>query len=185
MDMRDKIKDMEERKKRLHEGGGAAAIERQHQLGKLTVRERLDKLFDKGTFQEIDLWVRSIKTGFDIDERELPGDAVVTGLGKINGRPVCVYGHDFTVLGGSFGAALRHKVTRIMELAREWGIPCIGVVDSGGERIYDRFGFTAERPILGGSGVGGTATFVKTFLSFFHILNLIPHIHILSLHHLL
>ena len=152
MNMLDKIKEMEERRKTLFQGGGEKAVERQHQMGKLTVRERLDKLFDKGTFQEIDLWVRSIKTGFDIDDRVLPGDAVVTGVGRINNRPVYVYGHDFTVVGGTFGAALRHKVTRVMEMAREQGIPCIGVVDSGGERIHDRFGFTTERPILGGTG---------------------------------
>jgi acetyl-CoA carboxylase carboxyltransferase component len=156
MDMLDKIKEMEERRRQLLQGGGALAVERQHQAGKLTIRERIDKLFDKGTFQEIDLWVRSIKTGFDVDDRDLPGDAVVTGLGRINGRPAYVYGHDFTVLGGTFGAAVRHKVTRLMEMARETGLPCIGVVDSGGERIHDRFGFTADRHVLGGTGIGGT-----------------------------
>ena len=157
MNMLDKIEEIEERRKNLFQGGGEKAVERQHQMGKLAIRERVDRLFDKGTFQEIDLWVRSIKTGFDIDDRVLPGDAVVTGVGRINNRPVYVYGHDFTVVGGTFGAALRHKVTRVMEMAREQGIPCIGVVDSGGERIHDRFGFTTERPILGGTGRGGTS----------------------------
>ncbi|MFC2022405.1 acyl-CoA carboxylase subunit beta [Chloroflexota bacterium] len=157
MNMLDKIKAMEERRKNLLQGGGEKAVDRQHQMGKLTIRERLDRLFDKGTFQEIDLWARPIKTGFDIDDRELPGDAVVTGVGRINNRPVYVYGHDFTVMGGTFGAALRHKVVRVMEMAREQGLPCIGVVDSGGERIHDRFGFTTERSILGGTGIGGTS----------------------------
>ncbi len=151
MDMREKLNEVEARRKKLYEGGGAEAAKRQHEMTKLTVRERIDRLFDKGSFQEIDLWVRPIKTGFDVDERDLPADAVVTGMGRINGRPVYVYAHDFTVLGGTFGAALRHKVARIMELARDTGIPLIGVVDSGGERIHDRFGFTAIRPILGGS----------------------------------
>ena len=158
MNMQDKINEMEEQRKHLCEGGGAAAIEKQHQAGKLTVRERLDRLFDKGTFKEINLWARPIKTGFDIDNRELPGDAVVTGVGRINNRPVYVYGHDFTVLGGTFGAAFRHKVTRIMEMARETGLPIIGVVDSGGERIHDRFGFTTRRPIVDGAGIGGGAS---------------------------
>ena len=157
MSMKDKIEGMEERRKHLHEGGGAAAIERQHQAGKLTVRERLDKLFDKGTFQEIDLWVRPIKTGFDIDERELPGDAVVTGLGRISGRPVYVYAQDFTVIGGTFAEVHRHKITRLMQMARETGLPCIGVVDSGGERIHDRFGYAAARPIGAGSVTGGSS----------------------------
>ncbi|GAG28855.1 unnamed protein product, partial [marine sediment metagenome] len=108
------------------------------------IRERLDKLFDKGTFDEDHLWSHPIKTGFDIDERELPGDAVVIGIGKIHGRPVCVYGHDFTILGGTFGAALHHKVNRAMGMARERGIPCIGVIDSGGERIHTQFAIGGE-----------------------------------------
>ena len=157
MNMLDKIKDLEERRKHLHEGGGAAAIERQHQAGKLTVRERLEKLFDKGTFQEIDLWVRPIKTGFDIDDRDLPGDAVVTGIGKIHNRPMYVFAHDFTVVGGTFAEIHRHKITRLMQMARETGLPCIGVVDSGGERIHDRFGYAAGRPIGAGSVTGGSA----------------------------
>ncbi len=148
--MPDRIKDLEQRREHLSQGGGEKAIERQHQTTKLFVRERLDRLFDKGTFQEIDLWIRPIKTGFDIDERELPADAVVTGIGRINNRPVCVYAHDFTVLGGSFGSGLRYKVTRMMEMGREWGIPVIGVVDSGGERIHDVFG-RGGRPL--GAGI--------------------------------
>jgi len=156
--MLDRIKELEERRRNLLQGGGAKGVDRQHQMGKLTARERIDKLFDKGTFQEIDLWIRPIKTGFDIDERELPADAVVTGVGRIDNRPVYVYGHDFTVVGGTFSAGLAHKVTNIMERARETGLPCIGVVDSGGERIHDLFGFTALRGILGGrTGTGGTS----------------------------
>ncbi|MFH1087512.1 MAG: acyl-CoA carboxylase subunit beta [Chloroflexota bacterium] len=152
-----RIEDIEARRRVLFQGGGAAAAEKQHQSGKLTVRERLERLLDRGTFQEIDLWVRAVRTGFDIDERELPGDACVTGLGRIDGRAVYVYAQDFTVLGGTFGAALRHKVSRVMEMARESGLPCIGLVDSGGERIHDRFGFTANRPILSGTVTGGSS----------------------------
>ena len=148
--MLDRIENVEERRRHLREGGGAQAIDRQHQLGKLTARERLEKLLDPGTFQEIDLWIRSIKTGFDIDERELPADAVITGVGKIHGRPVYVYNEDFTVLGGTFAAGFHHKVARTMERAREHGIPCIGIIDSGGERIHNLFGRPGFRPILDG-----------------------------------
>ena len=157
MDMQEQIKDLEARRRRLHEGGGAEAIKRQHKAGKLTVRERLDRLFDPGTFQESDLWVRPIKTGFSLDDRDLPGDAVVTGLGRIHGRPMYVYAHDFTVVGGTFAEIHRHKITRVMQKARETGTPCIGVVDSGGERIHDRFGYAAARPIGAGSVTGGSS----------------------------
>ncbi len=133
--MLDKIKDMEERREQLRQGGGAAAIEKQHQATKLTVRERLDRLFDKGTFNEDNLWVRSHR-----GDKELPGDAVVTGIGKIHNRPVCVYAHDFTVLAGTFGPGLHYKVSRMMQMARESGLPLIGVVDSGGERMGGREG---------------------------------------------
>ena len=137
--MLDKIKDVEERRKHLHEGGGAAAVERQHRATKLTVRERLDLLLDKGTFNEENLWVRSY-----MGDRELPGDSVVTGIGKIHGRPMFVYAHDFTVLAGTFGAGLHYKVSRTMTMAREAGLPCIGLIDSGGERLGAR-----------GEGAGG------------------------------
>lgn len=149
--MLDKTKNTEERRERLLKGGGAPAVARQHQMGKLTARERVEKLLDPGTFREIDLWIRPIKTGFDIDERELPADAVITGFGEICRRPVYVYSEDFTVLGGTFSAGFHHKVARTMERAREHGVPCIGIIDSGGERIHDLFGRPGWRPILDGS----------------------------------
>jgi len=133
--MLDKIKDIEERRKHLHQGGGDAAIEKQHQATKLTARERLALLLDKGTFNEDNLWVRAYR-----GDRELPGDAVVTGIGKIHGRPVFVYAHDFTVVAGTFGFGLHYKVQRTMQMARESGLPLIGVVDSGGERMGGREG---------------------------------------------
>jgi len=161
--MSDKIKGVEERRGHLRKGGPQSEIDRQHKMGKLTARERLEKLYDKGTFREIDLWIRAIKTGFDIDERELPADAVITGIGKIHGRPFYAYAHDFTVGGATFGAAFHHKVTRIMEMALEKGIPYIGVIDSGGERIQDWFGRPAFRPILGGKKpMGGTMTMYRS-----------------------
>lgn len=116
-----KIMEMEKHRKRLLEGGGEEAIEKQHKKGKLTARERIERLLDPVTFQEIDLWISPIKTGFDIDERNLPGDAVIAGFGKIHNRPVYVFSEDMTVLGGTFGSAFHHKVTRIMEMAGEKG----------------------------------------------------------------
>jgi acetyl-CoA carboxylase carboxyltransferase component len=156
--MLDKIEDVRNRRQRLLQGGGTKAIDAQHQMGKLTARERLGKLFDEGTFEEIDLWVRPLKTGFELDELELPGDAVITGFGRVNNRPVYAYIHDFTVMSGSFGSATRHKVTRLMEMALEARLPYIGIVDSGGERIHDLFGRPGFRPILGGRGVGGSSS---------------------------
>lgn len=160
--MLDKIKEIEERRCHLLKGGPLKEVERQHKMGKLTSRERIEKLFDAGTFKEIDLWIRPIKTDFDIDKGELPGDAVTTGIGEINGRPFYVFSHDFTVAGGTFGAAFHHKVTRIMEMALEKGLPYIQIVDSGGERIHDWFGRPAHRPILAGKHpIGGTLTMYR------------------------
>jgi len=150
---------VEIKRKHLHEAGGAKAIEKQHKAGKLTARERVNLLVDPGTFQEIDLWVRPIKTGFDIDSRELPGDAIITGFAKIGGRPFYIISEDMTVIGGTFGAAFHHKITRIMEMAVESGIPYIQCIDSGGERVHDLFGRPGFRPILGGrSAYAGTST---------------------------
>jgi len=149
---------VEEKRNRLLQGGGPKEVGRQHGQGKLTARERLTLLFDEGTFQEIDLWIRPVRTGFDIDERELPGDAVITGFGRINGRVVYAYLHDFTVVGGTMSAGNDHKVTRLMEAAIKARVPYIGVVDSGGVRIHDLFGQPAFRPSLAGRiSVGGTS----------------------------
>jgi acetyl-CoA carboxylase carboxyltransferase component len=157
--MQNKIKEVEERRKRLYEAGGTIAIERQHKMGKLTARERINLLLDQGTFQEVDLWIRPIKTGFDIDSRELPGDAIITGFGKVRGRPCYVISEDFTVLGGTFGLAFHHKITRMMEMAIDNGIPFIQFIDSGGERVQNLFGRTGYRPVLGGLGTfAGTSS---------------------------
>jgi len=155
--MLDRIREVEEQRSHLLRGGSAIMVERQHSMGKLTPRERIEKLLDAGTFQEIDLWIRPIPTGFDIDKTELPADAVITGSGRIHGRPLYVCAHDFTVAGGTFGRAFHHKVTRIMEMALEKRIPYIQIVDSGGERIQDWFGKPAHRPVLGGTGIAGTS----------------------------
>jgi acetyl-CoA/propionyl-CoA carboxylase carboxyl transferase subunit len=155
--MSDKVNAVEERRRQLLGGGEEKEVERQHQQGKLTARERLARLFDEGTFQEMDLWIRPIKTGFDIDERDLPGDAVITGFGKIRGRTMYAYIHDFTVMGGTMSSGQDHKVTRLMEMAIEARVPYVGLIDSGGIRIHDLFGRPAFRPIQAGRlGIGGT-----------------------------
>lgn len=144
------LSEVEERRARLLEGGATKDIDRQHDRGKLTARERVELLFDEGSFSEFDLWIKPLKTGFDIDEREIPGDAVITGFGDINGRRVFVYSHDFTIAGGTFGTAFHHKVTAVMSMALEKKLPLIQIIDSGGERIHDSFGRPANRQILGG-----------------------------------
>ncbi len=156
MTIQELIAKVEKKRQRYHLGGGLQAIERQHSLGKRTARERLALLYDPGTFQEENLFIKPIRTGFDIDERELPGDAVVSGIGKVNGRPVYSYIHDFTVLGGAMSMGQSHKVTRVMEKAAEAGIPYVGMIDSGGVKIHDLFGRPANRPILGASSLAFT-----------------------------
>ena len=118
-------------------GGGAERIAAQHAKGKLTARERLASLVDKGTFQELGALASHDCSAFGMEEKKYPGDGVVTGFGTINGRKVAVYAQDFTVLGGSFSEVQSHKICRIMDLALESGIPVLGLLDSGGARIQE------------------------------------------------
>jgi len=120
----------------LH-AGSERAIARQHEQGKLTARERIDKLVDKGTFQEVDMMVRHQARGFGIEDKRPPGDAVVTGFGTVDGRTVFVFAEDFTVFGGSLGAAVADKICKMMDMALEMGAPIIGLKDSGGARIQE------------------------------------------------
>jgi propionyl-CoA carboxylase beta subunit len=117
-------------------GGGAARIERQHAAGKLTARERLEVLLDPGSFIELDRLVVSQVAHAD-SSRATVGDGVVVGSGEIEGRRVCVFAQDFTVLGGSLGAAHASKIVKIMDLALRIGAPVIGLSDSGGARIQE------------------------------------------------
>ncbi|HEU4481211.1 MAG TPA: acyl-CoA carboxylase subunit beta [Actinomycetota bacterium] len=118
-------------------GGGTAAIERQHERGKLTARERIDKLLDPGSFTETDRLVRHRSHGFGIENKRPLSDAVVTGWGTIDGRKVFVFAQDFTVFGGSLGEVMGEKICKIMDLALETGAPVIGLNDSGGARIQE------------------------------------------------
>ncbi|HYP76713.1 MAG TPA: acyl-CoA carboxylase subunit beta [Polyangiaceae bacterium] len=133
--------DKSERLKALNEqallGGGQARIDRQHALGKLTARERLELLLDTGSFVELDRFVTHRATDFGMAEQRMPGDGVITGQGTIDGRSVFVFAQDFTVFGGSLGAAHAAKIVKVMEHALRVGAPIIGLNDSGGARIQE------------------------------------------------
>jgi len=118
-------------------GGGERQIEAQHAKGKLTARERIARFLDGDSFQELDPYLVHRATDFGMADRKVPGDAVVTGLGKVGGRPVYVYAQDFTVFGGSFSEAQAIKVARLMDLALQSGHPVVGLNDSVGARIQE------------------------------------------------
>lgn len=118
-------------------GGGQARIDRQHQQGKLTARERILLLLDEGTFQEMGMFIEHRSSSFGLDKQKFPGDGVVTGYGKIHGRLVYVFSQDFTVLGGSLSETHAQKICKIMDLALKNGAPLIGLNDSGGARIQE------------------------------------------------
>ncbi len=135
----DLLNELNQRRKQIAQGGGAARIEAQHAKGKLTARERLHRLLDEGTFQEIDAYIthRHTDFGMDSEAQRFPGDSVITGFGKIDGRTVCVYAQDFTVLGGSFSEVQGQKVAKIMDIALDAGVPIVGLNDSVGARIQE------------------------------------------------
>ncbi|MDV3293821.1 MAG: acyl-CoA carboxylase subunit beta [Nitrososphaerales archaeon] len=118
-------------------GGGKEKVDDQHRKGKLTARERIAQLLDPGSFNELDKFVTHRASDFGMDKSRPLGDGVVAGHGKINGRLVYVYAHDFTVLGGSLGEALMKKIVKVMDLALKSGAPIIGLNDSGGARIQE------------------------------------------------
>ena len=133
----DRLAVVEQLRQQAYLGGGKDRIEAQHRRGKLTARERLQLLLDEGSFEEIDLFVRHHSTEFGLDKRRPLGDGVVTGVGKIDGRTVCVFSQDFTVFGGSLSEAHARKICKIMDLAMKIGAPMIGLNDSGGARIQE------------------------------------------------
>ncbi len=119
------------------QGGGTQRIEKQHAAGKLTARERLELLLDPGSFEELDRFVTHRCAEFGMNEKKVLGDGVVTGHGTIDGRRVFVFAQDFTVFGGSLGAACAQKIVKIMDMAMSVGAPVIGLNDSGGARIQE------------------------------------------------
>lgn len=135
--MNEKIQQLNEKIAEAKLGGGEKRIEAQHNKGKLTARERIELLFDKGTFEEIGMLVQHRSTNFGLDKQKFLGDGVVTGYGKVNGRLVYAFSQDFTVLGGSLAEAHAEKIVKIMDLAMKNGAPVIGLNDSGGARIQE------------------------------------------------
>ena len=131
------IKELDERRAKAVLGGGEARIEKQHKSGKLTARERIEVLLDKDTFVEVDNFIESRIDDFDLDKKRVPGDGVVTGYGKIDGRLVFVASEDFTVIGGTLGEYHSFKITHIQDMAMEMKAPLICINDSGGARIEE------------------------------------------------
>ena len=124
-------------RKEALQGGGKERLEQQHARGKLTARERLDLFLDKGSFTEMDMFVRHRARDFGLDDKRPRGDGVVTGYGTVNGRQVFVFSHDFTVFGGSLSETFAEKICKVMDLALKVGAPVVGFNDSGGARIQE------------------------------------------------
>jgi acetyl-CoA carboxylase carboxyltransferase component len=137
MNNQEKLQELFDLKEHIRQGGGEAKIKKQHEKGKLTARERLDYLFDEGTFQEYNMFSKHRCTYFGMEKVDLPADGVVTGYGMVNGRKAFAYAHDFTVIGGANGEVQNLKVNHILTLARQALVPCIGLFDSGGGRIQE------------------------------------------------
>ena len=136
-DPRQLLEQLHHRQAQAEQGGGAARVAQQHKKGKLTARERLDLLLDAGSFVELDRFVTHRSTDFGLDRQVFPGDGVVTGSGRIDGRLVYVFAQDFTVFGGSLSEAHAEKICKVMDLALRNGAPVIGLNDSGGARIQE------------------------------------------------
>ncbi|MGF9758429.1 acyl-CoA carboxylase subunit beta [Microvirga sp. 0TCS3.31] len=135
--MKDMLERLEERRAQARLGGGEKRIEAQHARGKLTARERIELLLDKGFFEEFDMFVEHRSTDFGMDKAKIPGDGVVTGWGTVNGRTVFVFAKDFTVFGGSLSEAHAQKITKIQDMALKMRAPIVGLFDAGGARIQE------------------------------------------------
>lgn len=137
IDIYEKINDLYDRKREVELGGGDQKIEKQHEKGKLTARERIELLVDKGTFIELNPFIEHRCKDFGLENQKGPGDGVVTGYGKVNGRPIYLFSQDFTVFGGALGEMHANKIANVMDLAAKNGAPFIGLNDSGGARIQE------------------------------------------------
>src|SRR4030065_433121 len=155
----------EANKRRLYEmrelalqGGGESRVKAQHDKGKFTARERLSLLLDRGSFEEVDTFVKHRSTDFGLDKQHYLGDGVVTGSGTIDGRLVFVFSQDFTVFGGSLSETHAEKICKVMDKAMQVGAPVIGLNDSGGARIQEGGASLAgyadvfQRNVLGSGG---------------------------------
>lgn len=133
----EKIELLRQKLAKIEQGGGQKRIDSQHNKGKYTARERLAKLFDEGSFTEISQFIKHRCTNFDMADKEIPADGVVTGYGTVHGRLVYAYAQDFTVEGGSLGEMHAHKICQVQEMALKMGAPIVGMNDSGGARIQE------------------------------------------------
>jgi propionyl-CoA carboxylase beta subunit len=137
MGLKENLTRIKELSRQADLGGGADRMERQRQGGRMTARERIDFLLDRGSFVELDKFKTHRITDFDMANKKVPGDGVVTGHGTIDGRQVCIFSQDFTVFGGSLSGAYAEKVCKVMDLATKTGCPVIGLNDGGGARIQE------------------------------------------------
>ena len=137
MEAVDMLAKLEKNNQQALEGGGAGRIKKQHEAGKLTARERIDQLMDPGTFVELDRFKTHRCTDFEMADKKIPGDGVVTGYGKVHNRQAFVYAQDFTIFGGSLSLAHAEKICKVMEMGMRVGAPVIGLNDSGGARIQE------------------------------------------------
>lgn len=136
-DIYKKINELYEKRRKVELGGGDEKIAKQHEKGKLTARERINLLVDDGTFVELNSFIEHRCNDFGLDDKSGPGDGVVTGFGKVNGRPIYLFSQDFTVFGGALGEMHAKKIAAVMDLAAKNGTPFIGLKDSGGARIQE------------------------------------------------
>jgi propionyl-CoA carboxylase beta chain len=148
--LEERYKELAERNKKAEQGGGADRIDKQHKSGKMTARERIECLLDKGSFVEVGKFVTHKCNDFGMEKQKFLGDGIVTGFGRIDGRLVYVYAQDFTVFGGSLSETMAQKICKVMDLSVKNGAPLIGLNDSGGARIQE--------------GVGSLAGFADIFL---------------------
>ena len=135
--MHEQIKELQERRKQALAGGGEKRIQRHHERGRYTARERIDMLLDEGSFEEFDMLKEHRAVHFGMQEKQFPGDGVVTGYGTIDGRLVYVFSQDFTIFGGSLSETFAEKICKVMDMAVKNGAPIIGLNDSGGARIQE------------------------------------------------
>ena len=129
------LEELRRRDRSAEDGGGEERVDRQHKAGKLTARERIEALLDPESFEEYDRLVVHRSHDFGMEKQRIPGDGVVTGYGLVEGRPVFLFAHDFTVFGGSLSETYAAKICKIMDQAMKVGVPIIGLNDSGGARI--------------------------------------------------
>ncbi len=135
--MTQRLAELKARKEEALHAGPPHAVERQHQKGKMTARERIEYLLDDGSFQELDMLARHRAHGMGLEDNRPYTDGVITGFGTVDGRRVCVFSQDFTVFGGALGEVFAEKIHKVMDLAESIGVPMIGLNDGAGARIQE------------------------------------------------